>query len=66
MKQMDLRNDQLEEKALSSEEQFRSLEQMVEPFKEQLESYELEKNSLLSKTEASKEEVLLNISIFFF
>ena len=57
MKQMDLRNDQLEEKALAFEEQYKSLEQMVEPFKEQLESFELEKNSLLSKTEASQEEV---------
>ena len=29
-------------------------------FKEQLESFELEKNALLSKTEASKEEVCYN------
>ena len=40
-----------------SEEQFQALQQKVEPFKEQLESFELEKNALLSRTEASKEEV---------
>merc|ERR1719357_1099391 len=57
MKQMDQRNDQLEEKAQSSNEQFKALEQMVEPFKEQLESFELEKNALLSRTEASQEEM---------
>ena len=57
MNQMDQRNDELVEKALTSEEQFKSLEQMVEPFKEQLESFELEKNALLFRTEASKEEV---------
>lgn len=62
MKQMDQRNDQLEEKAQSSNEQFKALEQMVEPFKEQLESFELEKNALLSRTEASQEEVSLGIS----
>ena len=63
MKQMDQRNDQLEEKAQSSNEQFKALEQMVEPFKEQLESFELEKNALLSRTEASQEEVSLGISM---
>ena len=57
MKQMDQRNDQLEENAQASAEQYKALEQMVEPFKEQLESFELEKNALLSRTEASKEEV---------
>ena len=62
MKQMDQRNDQLEEKAQSSNEQFKALEQMVEPFKEQLESFELEKNALLSRTEASQEEVGPGIS----
>ena len=62
MKQMDQRNDQLEEKAQSSNEQFKALEQMVEPFKEQLGSFELEKNALLSRTEASQEEVSLGIS----
>merc|ERR1712007_8809 len=54
---MDHRNDQLEEHAQASVEQYQALEQMVEPFKEQLESFELEKNALLSKTEASKEEM---------
>ena len=57
MKQMDQRNDHLEEQAQASAEQYHALEQMVEPFKEQLESFELEKNALLSRTEASKEEV---------
>ena len=64
MKQMDQRNDQLEENAQASAEQYKALEQMVEPFKEQLESFELEKNALLSRTEASKEEVCYN-SVFF-
>ena len=57
MKQMDVRNDELKEHAETSEEQFQALQQKVEPFKEQLESYELEKNALLCRTEASKEEV---------
>ena len=60
MKQMDQINDQLEEHAQASVEQYQALEQMVEPFKEQLESFELEKSALLSKTEASKEEVCYN------
>ena len=68
MKQMDLRNDQLKEHAQTSMEQYQALEQKVEPFKEQLESFELEKNALLSRTEASKEEVCsfwLIISLWF-
>ena len=65
MKQMDLRNDQLKEHAQTSMEQYQALEQKVEPFKEQLESFELEKNALLSKTEASKEEVCCNSLILW-
>ena len=57
MNQMDLRNDQLKEHAEATAEQYLALEQKVEPFKEQLESFELEKNALLSRNEASKEEV---------
>ena len=57
MSQMDERNEELEEKATLAYEQLKALQDMVEPFKEQLESFELEKNALLSRTEASKEEV---------
>ena len=39
----------METKLEEEEERNRALEQMIEPFKDQLESFELEKNSLLSE-----------------
>merc|ERR1740128_487469 len=57
MSQMDERNEELEEKAAAASDQLKVLQDMVEPFKEQLEGYEVEKNSLLSSQKASKEEV---------
>lgn len=57
MSQMDERNEELEEKAALAAEQLKALQDMVEPFKEQLEGYEVEKNALLSSQEASKDEV---------
>jgi len=57
MSQMDERNEELEEKAALAADQLKTLQDMVEPFKEQLEGYEVEKNALLSSQEASKDEV---------
>ena len=59
MSQMDQRNEELEEKAALAADQLKALQDMVEPFKEQLEGYEVEKNALLSSQEASKDEVAL-------
>ena len=50
MSQMDERNEELEA-------ELKGLKEMIEPFKEQLEGFEIEKKSLLSSNEASKEEV---------
>merc|ERR1712045_512092 len=57
MSQMDERNEELEEKATLAYEQLKALQDMVEPFKEQLEGFEVEKKALLSSQEASKDEV---------
>ena len=57
MKAMDERNEDLEAKAAEAEEALKSLQDMIEPFKEQLEGFEMEKKALLSSQEASKEEV---------
>ena len=57
MSQMDERNEELEEKATLAYEQLKALKDMVEPFKEQLEGFEVEKKALLSSQEASKDEV---------
>merc|ERR1719259_637168 len=54
---MDERNEELEAKAKEASDQLQVLEEMIEPFKEQLEGFEMEKKSLLSSQEASKEEV---------
>lgn len=59
MKAMDDRNEDLEAKAAEAEEALTALQEMVEPFKEQLEGFEMEKKALLSSQEASKEEVRL-------
>ena len=53
MSQMDERNEELEA-------ELKGLKEMIEPFKEQLEGFEIEKKSLLSSNEASKEEVSIS------
>merc|ERR1711881_243729 len=49
--------EQLEEESNYHKEQHQLLQDMVEPFKEQLESFEMEKRALLSQSEAAQGEV---------
>merc|ERR1719292_28848 len=54
---MEERNEDLESQAEEANTELKNLQDMIEPFKEQLEGFEMEKNSLLSSNLASKEEV---------
>jgi len=57
MVKMEERNEDLESQAEEANTELKNLQDMIEPFKEQLEGFEMEKNSLLSSNLASKEEV---------
>jgi len=57
MKGMEERMEQLEEEASYHREKHQLLQDMVEPFKEQLEGFEMEKRALLSQSEAAQGEV---------
>ncbi|XP_042858234.1 myosin-13-like isoform X2 [Penaeus japonicus] len=50
-------NAELLEELNSWKNKFQHLEKMIEPFREQLDAYEVEKVSLLSRSSAAKEEV---------
>ncbi|XP_064088181.1 hyaluronan mediated motility receptor-like isoform X3 [Macrobrachium nipponense] len=50
-------NQMLQEESDSWKNKFQYLEKMIEPFREQLDSYEVEKASLLSRSSAAKEEI---------
>nr|XP_045618513.1 hyaluronan mediated motility receptor-like [Procambarus clarkii] len=55
----DLRNANaaLQEELYSWKNKFQHLEEMIEPFREQLDAYEIEKANLLERSSAAKEEV---------
>ena len=44
---------QLEERLVQLEQENKQLQEIIDPFRDQLESYEIEKNSLLSQVETS-------------
>ena len=53
--------EQLDEEARYHREQHQLLQEMVEPFKEQLEGFEMEKRALLSQSEAAQGEVKVQV-----
>ena len=65
MKGMEERMEQLDEEARYHREQHQLLQDMVEPFKDQLEGFEMEKRALLSQSEAAQGEVSSHIMFSF-
>ncbi|XP_068218158.1 hyaluronan mediated motility receptor-like isoform X2 [Palaemon carinicauda] len=57
LEELNSTNQSLQEEADSWKNKFHSLENMIEPFRAQLDAYEVEKASLLSRSSADKEEV---------
>jgi len=51
IKQLRLELDPLQEESQTYKEKYEALQAMIEPFKDQLESYEMEKAALLSHLE---------------
>ena len=49
--------DPLHEESQTYKEKYEALQAMIEPFKDQLESYEMEKAALLSQNQEAKGEV---------
>lgn len=65
--------DPLQETSQSYKDKYEALLQMIEPFREQLESYEVEKSALLSQNDEAEgkihelaTQVLLYINCFLF
>ena len=57
IKQLRMELDPLQEESQTYKEKYEALQAMIEPFKDQLESYEMEKAALLSQNQEAKGEV---------
>ena len=55
------RTEQFDEETRYHREQHQLLQEMLEPFKEQLEGFEMEKRALLSQSEAAQGDVKVQV-----